>query len=174
VSVQVNKSYMSQLLDRLTVITGSTSLPHKTMRSDVMSVAREALKLHNKVVAERDRLRDDVGNLTRALELGSDALRVVGKEIERLRAENESMTAIVDRLPKYQDTGDPIMDGDEVWSAIRSLRGEPRSVGLSWWHSGETDEPHDPTGENGFQIETGKGYFKYHDAAAAALEGDSA
>lgn len=49
----VRVSTMSNLLDSLTVTLGA-NLPAKALRSEVMGVAREALKIHNAVEAERD------------------------------------------------------------------------------------------------------------------------
>ena len=55
----VRVSAMSNLLDSLTVTLGA-NLPPKVLRSEVMSVVREALKIHNKVESERDILREQL------------------------------------------------------------------------------------------------------------------
>ena len=87
---------------------------------------------------------------------------------EKAEAECARLAAIVERLPKYEDTGEPIVQGDEVWSVVGG------DVGLSWWQCGDTDECPDPTGQNGFRLQTGSGYFKHREAAEAAVKaGDS-
>jgi hypothetical protein len=89
----VKTSAMSNLLDSLTVTLGG-NYPSQFVRTEVMRVVREALKLHNATEAERDEL---------------------ARRLAEAEARAEAAEAVVAKLPKTAD-GVPVVPGQTVFA----------------------------------------------------------
>jgi len=112
----VKTSAMSNLLDSLTVTLGG-NYPSQFVRTEVMRVVREALKLHNATEAERDELARRLAEAeNNACEWELDFYSAVAQE-NHWKARAEAAEAVVAKLPKTAD-GVPITPDMNLYSTI--------------------------------------------------------
>jgi len=106
----------------------------------------------------------------RIAELEEERADSLGKwsQVREQEARIAELEAIVERLPKYADTGEPIPPGSEVWVVTKCHRTGILDIGMAWADMQEVDEPR-ISGDPDYPTEDGSDWFACRAAAEAAL-----